>query len=151
MKCYKKGGKGGLRRMQKRWMYNEPLCTWDIALKAPVFPNFSPLLDMVSAELLAVLAASSTPSLIFFPMSVRLTSSSPWLYTHTHTHLTIYYMFISHWFRIDDSGGFAMVEKNKKRLFVLTRTSFTVSEMVPSFFLRTSEVFTVSDSIVFWE
>lgn len=30
-------------------------------------------------------------------------------------------------------------------------TSLTVSEMFPNFFLRTSEVFTVSDSIVFWE
>lgn len=32
----------------------------------------------------------------------------------------------------------------------ITSTSLTVSEMVPSFFLRTSDVFTVSDSIVFW-
>ena len=30
-------------------------------------------------------------------------------------------------------------------------TSLTVSEMLPNFFLRTSEVFAVSDSMFFWE
>lgn len=33
----------------------------------------------------------------------------------------------------------------------VTFTSFTVSEMFSNFFFRTSDVFTVSDSIVFWE
>lgn len=51
--------------------------TCDIALKAPVFPSFPPLLDTDSADVLAVFAASSIPSLIFFPISVQLTSSKP--------------------------------------------------------------------------
>ena len=63
------------------------LNTCDIALNAPVFPNISPLLETVSAELFAVLAASSIPSLIFFPISVRLTSSRPCPNTQTGTYL----------------------------------------------------------------
>lgn len=57
--------------------------TCEIARNAPVFPSFSPPLDIDSADCLAVLAASSTPSLIFFPMSERPTSSKPWGETHT--------------------------------------------------------------------
>lgn len=49
--------------------------TCEMALNALVRPSFSPPLDKDSAEPLAVLVASSTPSLIFFPMSLRLTSS----------------------------------------------------------------------------
>lgn len=54
------------------------LLTCERALNALVLPSFSPPLDTDSAECMAVLAASSTPSLIFFPMSVRLTSSRPY-------------------------------------------------------------------------
>lgn len=54
------------------------LLTCEMALNALVRPSFSPPLDTDSAEWMAVLAASSTPSLIFFPMSVRLTSSRPY-------------------------------------------------------------------------
>lgn len=46
-----------------------------MALNALVVPNFSPPLETDSAECAAVLAASSMPALIFFPMSVRPTSS----------------------------------------------------------------------------
>ncbi|CAB1325994.1 unnamed protein product [Coregonus sp. 'balchen'] len=46
-----------------------------MALKALVAPSFSPPLDTDSAECLAVLAASSIPSLIFFPISVGEASS----------------------------------------------------------------------------
>ena len=49
--------------------------TWERALKAAVLPSFSPPLDTDSADCLAVLAASSTPSLIFRPRSLLLTSS----------------------------------------------------------------------------
>lgn len=57
------------------------LPTCEIALKALVLPNFSPSLERDSAECIAVFAAPSTPSLIFLPISVRLTSSSP--YSHS--------------------------------------------------------------------
>jgi len=58
-------------------------------------------------------------------------------------------MFIDHLFRIAKSVA-EMEEKNRREIgFLLTRTSLTDSEKVPSFFLRTSEVFAVSDSIVF--
>lgn len=53
------------------------LPTCEMALKALVLPSFSPPLETDSAEWMAVLAASSTPSLIFLPISVRLTSSRP--------------------------------------------------------------------------
>lgn len=49
--------------------------TWEMALKAAVLPSFSPPLDTDSADCLAVLAASSTPSLILRPRSLLLTSS----------------------------------------------------------------------------
>ena len=52
--------------------------TCEMALNALVLPSFSPPLETDSAECMAVLAAPSTPSLIFFPMSVRLTSSRPY-------------------------------------------------------------------------
>lgn len=52
--------------------------TCEIALNALVLPNFSPSLERDSAECIAVFAAPSTPSLNFFPKSVRLTSSSPY-------------------------------------------------------------------------
>lgn len=51
--------------------------TCEMALKALVLPIFSPPLETDSAECMADLAASSTPSLIFLPISVRLTSSRP--------------------------------------------------------------------------
>lgn len=51
-----------------------PGLTWERALKAAVLPSFSPPLDTDSADCLAVLAASSTPSLIFRPRSLLLTS-----------------------------------------------------------------------------
>ncbi|KAF3834804.1 hypothetical protein F7725_027362 [Dissostichus mawsoni] len=45
---------------------------------APVFPNISPPLETDSAEVFADLAASSIPSLIFFPISCfMLSSNSP--------------------------------------------------------------------------
>lgn len=53
------------------------LLTCEMALKALVLPIFSPPLETDSAECMAVLAASSTPSLIFLPISVRVTSSRP--------------------------------------------------------------------------
>lgn len=57
------------------------LLTCEMALNALVLPNFSPSLERDSAECIAVFAAPSTPSLIFLPISVRLTSSSP--YSHS--------------------------------------------------------------------
>lgn len=64
------------------WKLNIMTATCDSARKAPVFPSFPPPLDTVSADSLAVLAASSMPSLILFPMSERPTSSKPWGETH---------------------------------------------------------------------
>lgn len=54
------------------------LPTCEIALNALVLPNLSPSLERDSAECIAVFAAPSTPSLIFLPISVRLTSPSPY-------------------------------------------------------------------------
>lgn len=64
-------------KSQKRFDVVFSFLTCEMALNALVRPSFSPPLDTFSAECMAVLAASSTPSLIFLPMSVRLTSSSP--------------------------------------------------------------------------
>ena len=60
--------------------------TSEMALNALVLPSFSPPLDTVSAECIAALVASSTPSLIFLPMSVRLTSSRLFSMKSTQTH-----------------------------------------------------------------
>lgn len=70
---------------QQRWHF---ILTCEIARKAPVFPSFSPPLETLSADCLAVFAASSIPSMIFFPMSERPTSSKPYtcVRTNTHTH-----------------------------------------------------------------